>query len=810
ENAAGYVLSLIRDEGYRMRDIKIILNDQDLRGPIVKRVFEEYGLDLFSDSGRDVLDNPIIRYVLSVLDVVLKRFDTQSVMAMLKTGLAGLTSEEIADLENYVIKYRITGSMWKKPFMRGTFEYDEEALGRINELRKQAVEPLIGFSESFKAKTYGDFIRKFYEFLKTDANLVKKIEDLENTQVEEGREDLAEETDQVWDSFLNITEQINEIMGGEAFDGEAFRELLETGLSGIKVGMLPPSKDGLIMGTMQRTRTGEVKVLVVLGANEGVLPAGKPSQGIFQEDEKELFKESGIELLKRDSITFMEEKMGIYRNLSNARDRLYISYSMSDLDGNAIKPSAIWLKVREIFPNVSEVTDCVSTRNMDLLINGERSGLRHMANSLERSTEGERISQAVREGINWYKLNDPDKLNALRRGLTFTNKADDLGRDMASRLYKKDPSRDMSLSPSRIERFSRCPFSHFVTYGLSPKERRVFEVAPREIGDLYHACLMRLTNRLSVKGLALTDPKSPWMTITDEELEALIKEFLEAELSTYRDGVFKLGNEEKYRSDRILDTCIQVAKNLVTQVRAGSILKGAFEVNFGRGQEIPPIVIQLGEEDGNATAYIEGIIDRVDYLPDSRVKIIDYKTGDEKFTINEAEKGYRLQLMLYLKAAMEDTKKPAGVFYFKIQEPAINMTGKVSEDMDPKELDDELKAAITKEFKLNGVMVNDPDVIRNIAGEFDGYSDIVQLRNGKDGITSGTRGEERLLSDEDFMKLKDKVSEVVAGKVAELMRGRIDIHPMKTSERSACTFCQYKGICRFDTTFEGNSWNIID
>ena len=138
------------------------------------------------------------------------------------------------------------------------------------------------------------------------------------------------------------------------------------------------------------------------------------------------------------------------------------------------------------------------------------------------------------------------------------------------------------------------------------------------------------------------------------------------------------------------------------------------------------------------------------------------------------------------------------------------MTGKVSEDMDPQDLSDELASAITKEFKLNGIMVNDPDVIRNIAGDFDGYSDIVQLRNGKDGIVPSTRGEERLLSDEDFMNLKDKVAKVVAGKVAELMRGRIDIHPMKTSERSACTFCQYKGICRFDTTFEGNSWNIID
>ena len=43
--------------------------------------------------------------------------------------------------------------------------------------------------------------------------------------------DLAEETDQVWDSFLNITKQITEIMGGRSFDGETFRDLLETGMA---------------------------------------------------------------------------------------------------------------------------------------------------------------------------------------------------------------------------------------------------------------------------------------------------------------------------------------------------------------------------------------------------------------------------------------------------------------------------------------------------------------------------------------------------------------------------------------------------
>ena len=49
--------------------------------------------------------------------------------------------------------------------------------------------------------------------------------------------------------------------------------------------------------------------------------------------------------------------------------------------------------------------------------------------------------------------------------------------------------------------------------------------------------------------------------------------------------------------------------------------------------------------------YIEGKIDRLDVLANDRIKIIDYKTGQESFRVEEARGGYRLQLMLYLKAA---------------------------------------------------------------------------------------------------------------------------------------------------------------
>ena len=814
ENAAAYVLHLLRDEGFRMNDIKVIVNDQDVRGPILRRIFEEYGLDLFSDSGRSVEDNPIIRYIMSLFDVVIERFDTQAVISMLKTGLASLDPEEIADLENYAIKYRIKGSMWKKDFIRGSFEYEKEAMARLNELRRRAVEPCMRFEEIFKAAaTYGDFIKGLYAFLRDDIDLVSRIEDLEKVQIEEGREDLAEETDQVWDSFLRITEQINEIMGSESFDRRSMRELLTVGLSGLKVGMLPPSKDGLLMGTMQRTRTGQVRALVVVGANEGVLPKGRPSQGIFGDDEKTLFRDEGIELLKVDSIALMEEKMGIYRNLSGYGERLYVSYSMSDAEGSAAKASPIFYKLKEIFPNVKVKTDAISSGDVRFLMNGEMSGLRHMANSLEKATEGEDVPDDIRKGLNWYRAHDPEKLDTIRQSLSFTNKAEDLDMETAAMLYKRDPSGDLSASPSRIERFSRCPFSHFVSYGLRPEERRTFEVANREIGDVLHACMMKLTDKLSVNGLPLTDPTSPWMTVTDDEIKELIKSFLEEEMETYRGGVFSQGNEEKYRSERLLETFTRVASNLVEQVRAGSIIRGRYEVRFGRGREIPPIVMQLGEEAGNAKVYIEGIIDRVDYLPGSRVKIIDYKTSLNTISLKEAEQGFKLQLMLYLQAAMEDELKPAGVFYFMITEPFINMTGNVSEGQEGGQATpdpDKLAKAISKEFRMNGFMSKDPETIRNMAGDFEKFSDILPLQNSSKGIVYTGRSEDLLLSDEDFERLKETVSDTVAKRLSELIRGKVDIHPMMINNVSACKNCDYKGLCRFDSIFEGNSWNALD
>lgn len=796
ESAAAYVLHLVRDRGFRYRDIRLVCNDQEVRGPIIERVFAEYGIPVCSDNKRDILSNPIVQYITSLLDVVIRQYRSEDVFRVLKSGFGPLTREEIAVLENYTMKYRIRRTMWLRPFAKGRNEYGPEGLAALEGLRQRAIAPFTALAPLLEAKTVGEFIQQFYRFLYEEVKLPEQITAFIEAQEAMGHGDLAQETTQIWAQVVRILDQMMEIMGDEAFVGSSFAEILNVGLSQVEIGVLPQAVDGLLMGTMQRVRLSTVRVLMVIGANEGVLPQEKPPTGLFSSEEKALFQEKGQALCKVDSIMLMEERLAIYRNLSKPTDCLWMSYALADEEGKESRPSSVYLRLQEIFPTLTEEADVLSRDDAMSMIGGDVATLRHLSEHLQMLAEGETLSPAWRATLRWYRQNAPTQLLLIEKGLLFTNQQEKLGAAAARALFLRDPAGAISLSPSRLERFSRCPFSHFVAYGLHPEERRIFAVAPREIGDLYHTCLMALSRALTRPDLEITHPLSPWMTVTRQQCAAMVQEIVERQIADYREGVFQLGGQELYRSHRIIAICEEACWAAIEQVRAGRITRSAFEVGFRRNGEIPPVTVEVNGE----TIYIEGKIDRVDYLPNERVKIIDYKTGNETFSVSEAEAGYRLQLMLYLEAACEGKREPAGVFYFPISEPMIDVTEK---DDSP----DIMEKEIRKQFKLNGVLVDEPEVIESVAGTFSGYSEVVPLRKSKEGV-KGT-GAENLLTAEAFAAMREAVNDKVKEICRNLTAGAIDIYPMKSRERSACTFCEFRGICRFDTVFAGCAYHVI-
>ena len=931
ESAASYILHLIRDRGYRYRDIGIICNDQQTGSSILSRVFGEYGLPLFRDAKRKILNSELAIYMVSMLKTAGMSCSTPYILSALKTGMTKLEPERVERLENYVRKYRIIGTMWKEPFTRYDPSFERSsARGRIeSEELKQAEESrrmIMSDVEALEsicnnALTVGEFVKGLTSFLEDRMEIRKRLgekieiqESLTSLKDTDNMIDRDEQsvTAQIWIKVAGLLEQIDEVIGDEEFDVAKFIEMFESGLNDMEVGVLPSTLDDLMIGTMQRTRFGEIKALVVTGANEGVLPMDISGQSLFAPEEVEFISGGRYEICKSDLIREQEQNIAIYRNLSRPSERLWISYALSDTQGESLRPSSLIEDLRALFPNLKLKKDIINAGDPLHMIGGRESTLRHMTEAMRlagRSENNEPLDplwQAVKryfdaeendafssydsaafiDAVNYQSgdssshyikgaqgINDNDNINdtddirnqnnitgksdgsnatkhindtddirnqdnitagdsdvngieekrvsdsdvnaikektvereksdysRIKEALNFQNKPEPVG-ELAESLFRKNSRGHYVISPSAIERFARCPFAYFVQYGLKPVEERVYETGGREIGDIYHAVIMRVTKEISDNNML--------QNITKEECDELVRKAIRKETDNYRGGLFDVGNEEKYRANRIEKTCCRVMDILVDQARAGTICESRFEEGFGEGRDIPPIKVELEDK----TVLIEGKIDRLDILPGDRVKVIDYKSSAQKLKTDEAVAGYKLQLMLYMKAAQQGRYLPAGVFYFHIKDPALEDTdaamAMIEEgEIDAVEYEKHVKENERREFRMSGIVVGDTESIEAIDSEIDRSSDIIPVRRRKDGYAPMQSGSGNFVTDEEFAALQSEVDATVKKLCDDLARGTVSIYPMSKSGYNQCQYCDFKSICRFDIRFDGCRYHVV-
>lgn len=825
DRAAAYILQLVREHGYRFGDIVVVCNDTGLRSGVIRRTFVRWGIPVFIDQKRKVIQHPVVGFLLSLLEIIGSGYRDSAVMQLIKSGFLGLAEEEQDALENYVQQFKIRGTLWKKPFSRMGDNYTAEDLNRFNELREQVVSVIETARDRIgKYNTAGEKIRGLYGFLADDFMMEDRIEAMAKAQQEAGFLDGAAETGQSWNVICRIFDQIVETVGEERLSGGALRQIVEAGLAEMEIGIVPVNPDSVLVGTMQRTRVGRVKALLVLGANEGLLPLQKTDEGLLSEQEKAVLEEMDLEFSRTEDMVKQEERLAIYRTLSQPEERLYVSCSRIDETGGELRPSAVFRELENFLQSRAESDDSVVLGDLE---DGEvteiavspKGAISYLTDAFREYLEDGKLDEDWLYAGLWYGSHEPEEMERIRRGMEFDNEQNALGGQLADALYRGD-RRAIEASASRLEKYSGCPFAHFISYGLRPEDLRVFEMGPREIGDIYHECIMKLSQRLtagedSFQGLdavpvAITDPDSRWMKITQEECREEIRRILQEETGTYREGLLSSGRNESYRTERIVDICSRVAWAMIGQVRRGRIREMYFEQPFARGAQLPPIRVTAGEHE----VLIKGKIDRMDVLEmpehedglETAVRIVDYKTGGDSVDVEHFRSGYKLQLMLYLKAATQKQEvKPAGVFLFKIRE--------IDADADARTVVPGEAAAeerMEDAYKLEGIVLDDMDLIDAMDTEIGGASKVLPIKYvKKNGTYSGSSGG-YLFSREEFEELSAQVDRQVDRICREICDGKIDIRPKKEKKKdmegnykTSCKYCSYKSICMFDTAFPG-------
>jgi|GEM_PF-1871237 len=790
EAAAIAIAGLVRNEDMRYRDILVLCNDLEVRGQIIKRKFEQYGIPVFLDRRRSVAHNPATEFILALPDIAAKGRRYEDVFRMLKTGLSGISDEEICELENYVVRYDIKGRGWDRKFTWGLIrednngqkkgEYTQEALDSLNDSRERVRFLIDSFEQCFKKeKTASGRTDALIDFLREDVGLPEQLK--EYTLKLEGyrKLDYAGEMAGVGEMVFEILGQMKIVFGDIVMPMSEYAVVLRAGFESIKLGVLPPASDQVLLGTMLRTRSGKANAVFVLGANDGVIPAVTDEEKILSSDETMHLAKAGYELEKSDESIHCEEQIAIYRNLSSPGKMLYISYSAAGNDNKDLRPSQIFTKLRRLFPDCPLETGIDEESEIPDSIQHPDETTEHLAANLRAWSQSELMPEVWKKVWHWFGENRVTDRDRLKAGLSFTNRDEKVDEAFVSGLLRRN------ISQSELGKYSKCSFAWFLESGLKLKEEIKAGDFSRDYGNIFHDAIMRFEQELSSDGLPVNDKNSKWNTITDFEIENLIGAIC-TEVESFQGGASVAGSDAierdasmPYRSERLRRTLTVVAKTLTKQVRSGSIEKMYFETDFGRYGDFPPIEV---DKDGEKIR-IHGRIDRVDALAGGHARIIDYKSGSEKFSLPDVLAGWQLQLMIYLNA-VGSSLKPAGVFYFKIREPHIKDDGEI-----------DIEKAINDHFIPDGVYINDPEIVSLLGDE------TIGKRRGA------------AMNHSDFNALVGAASEAIQELCSRLASGRAAAEPLQAialrdfdnNRLSACTYCDYKGICNFDEMFRGIS-----
>ncbi|NLB77477.1 MAG: helicase-exonuclease AddAB subunit AddB, partial [Clostridiaceae bacterium] len=296
EATASEIIRLCRDHNMRFRDITVVTRNLPAYEKLVEIIFSDYEIPYFIDRKVDINNHPLVRLLQSMMDIFIDNWSYEAVFRYLKTGLTGIDQSSIDKLENYVLACGIRGSYWtrEKPWDMSSelipkdrlLDENQRELDEINDIRSIIITPLLDFRNKTKGRrTAVELCTGIYDFL-CDLGIPVTIEKSIDNFRELGELNLANEYSQVWNIVMEVLDQTVEVMGDETFGLERFSKILKIGLAEYKIGTIPAALDQVLVGSVERSRSHEIKAMFLLGVNDGVFPSTALIEGVLSDQDR--------------------------------------------------------------------------------------------------------------------------------------------------------------------------------------------------------------------------------------------------------------------------------------------------------------------------------------------------------------------------------------------------------------------------------------------------------------------------------------------------------------------------------------------
>ena len=796
---ARQILELVREKGYRYRDIAVIASDIDHYEHYIRAYFDDYGVPFFIDKRKSLNQHPVVQLISSALQVVTGGFSHGDIFTYLKTDLVPIERCDVDVLENYCLAFGISegnwtgGDEWR---FAGDDKYDEK---RINEIRLKAVGPLNELRDKLcprdnPAKKIGadEFVRAICDFLDTlgvRETVRKWIEEAEKSNDKQ----TAVGHRQFYDKLIDIFDELVEVFAGQKMSCQDYQAILDSAFSQLMLAFIPPTLDQVLVGSIERSRHPDLKAVFLIGATQRQFPVPVGSDSILSDDDRKAAESGGFELAATASQELVDRQYLAYIAFTRPSEFLCVTYPVTDDKGGGVPRSQFIDNLESLFENLGEES-----------IAGEQIAIEKVHNKSELvdllcSGLGKDTSRGLLEGSHEQFSELLDEMSAdeelaesgskVLSAINYDNRAE-LDKKAVGELFGER----IRSSATRLSTFAACPYQYFARYVLDLKEREEFKLEPLDLGNFYHRVLDALQKKLGEKN-------KDFATVEDKELLELLNEQISNFMQT--DAFISNFARRSAHNTFIINSAAEVLEDCVRaiaqMVRAGSFRPTLSEVSFGEVRDAQDRIgkFELAFADGRLLS-LDGKIDRLDIteLDGKRIAaVFDYKRRGGSFNWSKFYYGLDMQLPIYL-LAVRNADKPkvkdvVGAFYM----PVETTVGQVAlDDLSGKQDKYEYKA----KGILNGEFFQQLDVSAN-----SGWGKYYNFRvSSKDG-QYGDYGKSGALKPDDFDKVLEFTEQRIVELAGKILSGEIEVRPYRLGTESPCGYCKYKPVCRFD-------WQISD
>jgi len=724
------ITRLVRKEGRRFRDVAIITPSFEDYLPTVERIFSYYDIPFFPDARVPLSECDVFSHILAAADLSVKNFERTAVSKYLSHFLFDASADDKANFDDYVVKYGVDRALFTRPFSLGKDDPLYESAERLRVELLAETAQFAAMPKEASVRSFADVTRAYLTENDFDAKIAAYAEKI----YEAGYLKESNVIRQAPRAIVQLIATLEEIRGEEIVTREEFLSALRSGAEQVKIASLPVSLDCVYFAPVEQAMYEPINTMFLLGAEDGLFPLERLKEGVLGEREYTAWQKLDI-VVENTGV----EELGASRfhalQLLLRPSRLYLSYRSDAAPSSCVKQLAdifalAYEKAGDLLASGYEIDELIPTRKV-------------AENYLVE------YSRKEREGL----LSDHERSFALAI-------ADILSLDFPLPLYDEMPDaivsdcffRKKETSVSEIENYFKCPFLHFVRYGLGAKERDKALSDPRDLGNVVHESVYAFTS----------DKRN--LRLSDEETRVRARKIALEILAAPEYQALAHG-EGKHVLERFANAAVDAVFAVKKQIDSSFFIPTYFEEGFGERGKLP--ALDLGG------VKLTGKIDRVDVY-DGFVAAIDYKTGSSGASMKEVYYGKKIQLQIYLAVLEKMGYKPAAALYAD-----LGAGGRKESDV-----------------FFHGQILKEPHVAialdRATASERSAYTglfmkDETELASQRD-VT---------LTEEQMQAMVDYAVEVTRCAVDEISAGYIAPSPLKDSFGAACEYCNAKNICHF-------------